>query len=500
MVDIESDNRPEINKSYSFSEFLEEKARLDAILEQDFTKYITVMFTDMQGSTALAETEGDIAYITLIKRQNDLLVPTLQTHNGHLVKKIGDGTLSYFIDAQDALNAALEIQKKIDLSNRMDSRNIPLKMRVGMHSGKAIFDDNDIFGDVVNVAARFEQIAESGQILFSEETYNNLRAVQTVFIDEIRSAHLKGKSSAVKVYQAFWDKENKDQSENKNKNTYSIKKTSQYPFELKLLVGDSVLSRYRISRFVVENEHFYLYQAVEVSESRQVLINIFKPNDSIKSGVLNIVNYEISLAKKLSHPNIQNIIDCNWDNELNRLCSVTDGSVASELLSEYKKSIPFFNTNKIFDIAICCLKVLTYSHNERIYHCNMTPDNILITNSGEIKIIGFGFSQIQKKLLKGSGSVFISPEIKNADLEIDQRCDIYSLAVSLFSLISNSKEISIKELHESSDTSSSVEIELLNVLKKATQEMPDDRFDSADQMLKALKIAQLDILKKVIGK
>jgi len=186
---------------------LEEKARLEALLDREFTKFVTVMFTDMKGSTALTETKGDMAVRLLIKKHNEIIFPAFKNNNGTLVKTMGDGTMSYFMTAQDALKAGLEIQSRIAEFNKKGEYNLPLQVRVGLHSGKGIVEDNDIYGDVVNVASRFEQIGVVGNVLFSEETYNSLEDKKFVYMRHVRITRLKGKSEPVKVYKAFWDAE-----------------------------------------------------------------------------------------------------------------------------------------------------------------------------------------------------------------------------------------------------------------------------------------------------
>lgn len=82
--------------------------------------------------------------------------------------------MSYFIEAQNALRAAIDIQTKIAEYNDVDKSKTPILIRIGVHSGNGIVEKNDIYGDVVNVASRFETISDAGEIYFSEETYEAL--------------------------------------------------------------------------------------------------------------------------------------------------------------------------------------------------------------------------------------------------------------------------------------------------------------------------------------
>lgn len=184
---------------------LEERAKLESSINEKFTRVVTVMFTDLKGSTAIAESEGDLVSRMLIKHQNDIVMPAIRENNGVFVKGIGDGTLSYFEHALDALRAAVRIQVGMDELNMSKKFKTPVLMRVGMHTGKCVVESKDIFGDVVNTASRFESSADPGMILISEDTYNALSDKSEIYCRFIKQVSLKGKKDLFNAYKAFWD-------------------------------------------------------------------------------------------------------------------------------------------------------------------------------------------------------------------------------------------------------------------------------------------------------
>lgn len=186
-------------------QYLEQRAQMETLFQEKFTKTLTVMFTDLKGSTSIAEAEGDLSARMLIKHHNDIVFPVIKHHNGVLVKTIGDGTLSYFEHAQDGLRAAVQIQKGIDEFNLTKQLKTPILMRIGLHTGKCILEKNDIFGDVVNTASRFESSASPGEICCSEETYTALTDKSEVYCRFLKTTSLKGKKEPVNVYKAFWN-------------------------------------------------------------------------------------------------------------------------------------------------------------------------------------------------------------------------------------------------------------------------------------------------------
>jgi len=195
----------ENHKEFDVDNILEERARLDKMFDEKFMKVITVMFTDLKGSTAIADTQGDMVSRTMIKHHNDIVLPIIKNSNGILVKTMGDGTMSYFAVAQDAVRAAAKIQTAIDQFNLDKTLPNPILIRVGLHTGKGIVEQNDIFGDVVNLASRFESIANPGEIYLSEETYKNLSDKSEIYCRFIKTTVLKGKGEPVNVYKAFWN-------------------------------------------------------------------------------------------------------------------------------------------------------------------------------------------------------------------------------------------------------------------------------------------------------
>ena len=184
---------------------LDEKAKLDSLFADKFTKFITVMFTDLKGSTTIAENEGDMVSRMLIKAQSDILHPAIKENNGVFVKSIGDGSLSYFENALDAVRAAARIQKEMDALNMAKKFKFPVLMRIGMHSGKCVVEEKDIYGDVVNTASRFESSADPGGILMSEDTYNALTDKSEVYCRFVKQVTLKGKKEPFNAYKAFWN-------------------------------------------------------------------------------------------------------------------------------------------------------------------------------------------------------------------------------------------------------------------------------------------------------
>lgn len=137
---------------------------------------MTILFTDLKGSTQLYEAIGDALAYSNVKKHFDFLKKYIQANHGTVVKTIGDSVMAAFIQDKDAFNAALAIQKNIHLLNENISQAVQVK--IGFHTGPVIaVNANEIldyFGRTVNMAARIQQQSVGSDIVISEHDYRDL--------------------------------------------------------------------------------------------------------------------------------------------------------------------------------------------------------------------------------------------------------------------------------------------------------------------------------------
>ena len=219
------------------SSFLDRRDEAERVLKAKFQRVLTVMFTDLKGSTAIAESSGDIAVRSMLKRYHDLCLISVKRHDGTLVKTIGDGSLSHFEDAASACRAAVEIQKGMEEINLSKIYKTLLLARIGLHTGECILEKNDVFGDVVNTAARFESAANPGEIFISEETFNKLPDKTEFYSRYDREVSLKGKSMPFKGYIVFWDPKEIERDLTRSTHVGPVKKpTSAWKLTLFIII------------------------------------------------------------------------------------------------------------------------------------------------------------------------------------------------------------------------------------------------------------------------
>ena len=151
-----------------------------------------IMFTDIVGYTSLMGKDSAKA-LELIRVSKEIQKPLVEKHNGKWLKEMGDGSLSSFGSALDAVICSIEIQK----SARAE---LDGKLRIGIHLGDVKVEEDDVYGDGVNVASRLESIAEPGGVYISESIEKAIKGqtdVQAKYLGEIK---LKNVAYGVRTY------------------------------------------------------------------------------------------------------------------------------------------------------------------------------------------------------------------------------------------------------------------------------------------------------------
>src|ERR1700712_5435413 len=136
-----------------------------------------------------ADEEGTLTRLKAARKA--LVDPAIASHRGRIVKTTGDGLLVEFASAVDAARCAIEIQRGMAGQNADVPQDLRIELRIGIHVGDIIIDDNDIFGDGVNIAARLEGIAEPGGICISDDAQRQVRGKVDIAFDDIGPQNLK---------------------------------------------------------------------------------------------------------------------------------------------------------------------------------------------------------------------------------------------------------------------------------------------------------------------
>lgn len=174
-------------------------------------KSVTMLFTDLKGSTELYERIGDLQAFALVQQHFDRLGRVVRDHGGVLVKTIGDAIMASFLNPVDAVRAAVAMLETIDRFNQEHGKR-QIILKLGIHSGASIAvtlnERLDYFGQTVNIAARVQGLADADEIFVTDEVYRAPAVQELVrgYKVQSREAHLKGIQRGLQVHRITFDR------------------------------------------------------------------------------------------------------------------------------------------------------------------------------------------------------------------------------------------------------------------------------------------------------
>ena len=154
-------------------------------------KLKAIVFTDMADFTKISAQDEQVA-LELIQKQNEIIKPIVEKHNGEWLKEIGDGLLFSFDSSLEAVRCSIEIQETL---KDIDDLNI----RIGIHQGDIFIKDGDVFGDDVNITSRIESFSPIGGICVSEKVYNDISSSPEISSEYLGYRRLKGIENEMKL-------------------------------------------------------------------------------------------------------------------------------------------------------------------------------------------------------------------------------------------------------------------------------------------------------------
>jgi adenylate cyclase len=154
-----------------------------------------IMFTDIVGYTALMGRDEQKAF-DFLNKNRQIQKPIIDQHGGHWIKELGDGVLASFTTVSDAVTAAIKIQEACNATK-------DFQLRIGIHLGEVVFENDDMFGDGVNIASRLQTIAQPGGIYISESIYNNISNKQGIQARFVKQESLRNVKEPIRIYEVL---------------------------------------------------------------------------------------------------------------------------------------------------------------------------------------------------------------------------------------------------------------------------------------------------------
>ncbi len=191
-----------------------------------------IMFTDIVGYTALMGNDEQKAF-QLLKRNREIQKPVIEEFGGTWIKELGDGVMASFNTVTDAVYAAIKIQEVCNRTNEF-------LLRIGIHHGEVVFEENDVFGDVVNIASRLQTLSTPGSIWISESVHHNIINKQGIVSRYMKQEILKNVREPVSIYEVLSEEQNLlTPSSNSKKTSSAILPDFEYDLYISYRANDN---------------------------------------------------------------------------------------------------------------------------------------------------------------------------------------------------------------------------------------------------------------------
>jgi eukaryotic-like serine/threonine-protein kinase len=481
--------------SMGLEALLANRTEIDAELRKNKSP-VTVMFTDLAGSTAFFDKFGDTAGVKWIEEHNTIVFPHIKAQNGTIVKTIGDSVMAHFASPADAVKAGAEILRALSAENQKKDPKDRMYVRVALHHGLGYLRGGDVFGDVVNVAARIAKKCLPGQILVSEAVYLNAHETAGLAMQPVAAVQFRGKASVEQLYEALWTDE---ATYAELRALFPASKTADASSE------DFTGGRYVIQTELGRGAMGVVYKAYDRVIGRQVALKTIplEVEESERAGLVQRLKKEAQTAGALDHPNLVTVFDAGDEAGV---FYFTMQYVEGRPLSDLRRNKELLALEKIYDICEQMLSGMQAAHSAGVIHRDLKPSNMMLTPKCSLKIMDFGIAKFGDSALTKAGMVlgtpsYLAPE-QAAGRRIDHRADIFSLGAITYELFTGERafpgesttSIIYKVMNDEPIPPRAIEPSLSpaldSVIRKALAKDPINRFKSCEEFATALRNAR----------
>ncbi|MBI5511505.1 MAG: protein kinase [Deltaproteobacteria bacterium] len=390
------------------------RAEQDKSLKQTVSGQTTVMFTDLSGSTAYYEKYGDIAGRQKMLSHNALLFPVVRTHDGTIVKTIGDGIMICFPSAANAVAAALNMMLTLESYNASVRRpDDEIQIRIGINHGPAIAEDGDLHGDAVNVAARVQAEARAGEVLVTEAVATE---APSGHFEPLGKVALRGKAEPVALLHLRWHDDSAPHATD---------------------VPRTLATRYRLGRAIGRGPLGVVYAAedlrLRVPVAVKVLHDFVRRDPRFGEGFLERVQTMASLLSR----HIVRVLDCSadWTREPYYITERIDAPDLNGWVLRH--GCP--SSRRAARIVAQVAETVAYAHRHGVVHGNLKPENILVRSDSHPVVTDFCVATLPRQVGDALRTPIFPPTYQAPEAVMgeraDPRTDVYSLGAVLYFLV-----------------------------------------------------------------
>ena len=499
-------------KADDINDLLKARSEIDEELRRHKAK-LTVLFTDVVGSTGYFDRFGDTAGLLLLHRHDHLVIAAVEEFQGSVIKTIGDSVMAEFPEPQLAVVAAIEIQRRLFEQNQERADSERLHVRAGINAGVGFRRGNDLLGDAVNVAARLTKLSGPAQILVSRSVWE-ATLDSDIWYKPIGRPSLEGKAETEEIYEVIWtDSEVYQQLRSSLGSVFARTVVDELmeasPVREKAPGGSPVdapaarlhtagllPARYEILSRLGEGGMGVVFKARDHETKEIVALKVLKQEIAGSATLMESFRNELRVARKITHKNVCRIFDFTRTDDV---AFISMEFVQGETLRQVLNRFGALGFRKGLKIAEQMCDGLRETHTQGIVHRDLKPDNFMIDEAGNVKLMDFGLAHLvrEKSTVAAGTPSYMAPEQTQGE-PFDQRADIYSLGLVLFEIFTGSPAftgetpmlVALKQVQEQPPDPREIEDMLPEhvgaAILRCLAKDPSKRFQSVDALQAAL--------------
>ncbi|MBE9065261.1 protein kinase [Leptolyngbya cf. ectocarpi LEGE 11479] len=485
-----------------------------------------IVVTDAVGFSARMSVDEEKT-LQLIHRDLQLMTQQCQEFEGQVLKSTGDGLLMYFVSAVQAVSCAIAIQTALIASAKEteDPASDSLSHRIGIHMGDVFFNNSDVMGNSVNIAARLQTKAQPGGICLSQIVYDLVKVRLTLNADFAGPLKLKNIQEPVSVYHinmaadAEPISEPASQSASQTTSATDPEQTKHWNSSTAsgptkatavLTAGVKVGGRYTIKRMLGQGGFGYSYLAEDTQRFGELcVLKELRPvqkQGKFLEKAIELFKREAKTLHSIDHPQIPKFMACFT--QAKRLFIVQeyiDGVTYLKLLQHRKKQSKLFTEAEVIFWLAHMLRVLNYLHSLNIMHRDISPENVMYSRDRNLPML-IDFGLVNNTMSDAlSNTVTQAENLKNSVTAVGKfgysppeqmygKCtpssDLYALGVTALVLLTGQHPRQLMDAHSLELTWQQyvrLSPALGDILTTMTRQQPQERFQSAQAVFEQLK-------------
>jgi serine/threonine protein kinase/class 3 adenylate cyclase len=391
---------------------------------------VVVMFTDIVDFTAYSDTHGEEASLAIVTRHENLVFPIVGSHEGTVVKTIGDAVMAYFTDAEKAALAGQAIMNAVEEQNAGKLEADQMHLRAAFNLGPVMIKNNDLFGDTVNLCSRMMGVGQPDQIMISRSVIDRLGDNPKFICRYVGTADFHGKTGVVELYELLakaLELKQKTKSRIVSDAAPGTPAAADQAKKEKLIGG-----KYFIEKLIGEGAYGKVFKARFAQDGKPVAIKIL-PEEAFV-----FYSREAQVLRQLQpFPYVMEILDAFVDPQ--GLCIVMPyiehGSLQTYMNKLHGDPL---EPGQVVSLMQELLAAIGHAHSREIIHRDVKPQNILLRAGTDGVLTDFGVAYAvestgRSSTLTAGTSGYIAPEVTSG--RFDNTIDIYSAGVVLYKML-----------------------------------------------------------------